>query len=324
VKDSYDVVVVGGGAAGLSAALTLARARRTVLVIDAGSPRNAVADGVHNYLGREGTPPGELLAVGREEVAQYGGEIVTGSVTAAQRLDGGTFGVQLADGRSVRARRLVVAVGLVDELPDVPGLADRFGRDVLHCPYCHGWEVRDRPIGVLGGGPFTVQKTLMFRQWSPDVVLFRHTAPALSDDEREQLDARGIRVVDGEVAGLEVSDDRLTGVRLSSGEVVPREALAAMPRFIAHAELLAALGLEPVEQVVDGHVVASHVQADANGATGVEGIWVAGNTADVTAGVIGAAAAGMTTAVAVNADLMAEDTRTAVDEHRRAAYSVHG
>lgn len=324
MEDSYDVVVVGGGAAGLSAALTLARARRTVLIVDAGSPRNAVADGVHNYLGREGTPPGELLVVGLEEVARYGGELVTGSVTAAQRIDGGTFGVQLADGRSVRARRLVIAVGLVDELPDVPGLAERFGRDVLHCPYCHGWEVRDRPIGVLGGGPFSVQKALMFRQWSQDVLLFRHTAPELSDDEREQLDARGIRVVDGEVAGLEVSEDRLTGVRLSSGEVVPREALAVMPRFTARAELLAAVGLEPTEQVVNEQVVASHVLADANGATGVEGIWVAGNAADVTAGVIGAAAAGMTTAVAVNADLIAEDTRTAVDEHRRTAYSVHG
>jgi thioredoxin reductase len=148
----YDVAVVGGGAAGLSGALALARARRSVLVVDAGEPRNAPAGHVHNYLGREGTPPAELLAAGRDEVTQYGGEIVTGRVASAAR-EGDVFRLNLAGGGTVHARRLLVTTGLVDELPDVPGLAEQWGRGVLHCPYCHGWEVRDQRIGVLATGP---------------------------------------------------------------------------------------------------------------------------------------------------------------------------
>src|SRR5690242_1208583 len=134
MDERYDVVVVGGGAAGLNGALMLARARRSVLVVDAGAPRNAPASGVHGLLGREGTPPAELLATGRAEVRGYGGRIEAGEVTAAARTAGG-FAVTLADGRRVRAHRLLVTTGLSDVLPDVPGLRERWGRDVLHCPY---------------------------------------------------------------------------------------------------------------------------------------------------------------------------------------------
>ena len=178
-RQQYDVVIIGGGAAGLSGAVALARSRRSVLVVDAGRPRNAPADGVHNYLGREGTPPGELLAIGRAEVAGYGGEVVPGVVTGARREDDGDFRVTLDDGREVSARRLLVATGLVDELPDLPGVAERWGRDVLHCPYCHGWEVRDQAIGILATGPTAVHQALLFRQLSDDVTFFRHTGPDL-------------------------------------------------------------------------------------------------------------------------------------------------
>src|SRR3954470_19553867 len=184
MDERYDVIVIGGGAAGLNGALALVRARRRVLVIDSGEPRNARAGHVHNYLGREGTPPGELLALGREEVAGYGGEFLAGAVTGAVRDDDG-FTVTLADGATVRGRRLLITTGLVDELPDVPGLAQRWGRDVLHCPYCHGHEVRDEPIGVLGSNGFVVHQALMWRQWSDDVVLFRHTAPEPTAEEAE-------------------------------------------------------------------------------------------------------------------------------------------
>ena len=197
MEDSYDVVVVGGGAAGLGGALTLSRARRSVLVIDAGAPRNAPAGHIHNYLGREGTPPGELLAIGREEVAGYGGEIVTGTVTSADKVGDGQFRVTLADGATVRARRLLVTTGLVDVLPDVPGVAERWGRDVLHCPYCHGWEVRDQPVGVLAGSPLAVHQALMWRQWTENVTLFLNDANAPTGEEYEHLAARGIAVIDG-------------------------------------------------------------------------------------------------------------------------------
>jgi thioredoxin reductase len=310
MDEKYDVVVVGGGAAGLSGALALSRARRSVLVVDDGTPRNARAGHVHNYLGREGTPPTELLALGRAEVAGYGGRFMDGRVAGAERTDDG-FRVALSDGGSVSARRLLVTTGLTDELPDVPGVAELFGTDVLHCPYCHGWEVRDQPIGVLGG-PFGVHQALMWRQWSDDVVLFQHTGPAPTGDEREQLAARGVPVVTGRVEALERDGDRLSGVRLAGGQVVPRRAVVVSPRFTARAGLLASLGLDAVPQEMNGHVLGSAVPVDPTGATAVPGVWVAGNVSDLRAQVIAAAAAGLTVAAALNADLIAEDTRLAV------------
>jgi len=313
MKEKYDVVVVGGGAAGLSGALALARARRSVLVIDAGEPRNAQAQHVHNYLGREGTPPGELLAAGRLEVTGYGGEVVSGTVASAQVMgEGGGFRVVLEEGGVVMARRLLVTTGLVDDLPEVPGVAERWGREVLHCPYCHGWEVRDQAIGVLARGSLGPHLALLFRQWSADVTLFQHDASAPSPDEREQLAARGIALVEGEVAALDVADDKLTGVRLRSGRVIPLQAVVVSPRFNARADALASLGLEPVEQRFGGQVIGSYVPADPMGATAVPGVWVAGNVADLHAQVIASAAAGLKTAAAINADLIAEDTRLAM------------
>ncbi|MFB6667930.1 NAD(P)/FAD-dependent oxidoreductase [Streptomyces parvus] len=318
-QQRYDVVIVGGGAAGLSGALALGRARRSVLVIDAGEPRNAPASHVHNYLGRESTPPGELLAIGRGEAAGYGAEIVEGRVASAEKLPGGVdrgFRVVTEDGRCVEARRLLVTTGLVDELPPVPGLAERWGREVLHCPYCHGHEVSDRPIGVLATGPLAVHQALMWRQWSDDVTLFLHTGPEPTEEEYEQLAARGVAVVDGEVTGLEVADDRFTGVTLASGRVVPREALVVQARFTARSAVLESLGLKPVAQEMGGAVIGSYIPTDPTGATEVPGVWAAGNVTRLTEQVIGAAAAGLMTAGAVNGDLIAEDTRLAVAARR--------
>jgi thioredoxin reductase len=335
-ENRYDVVVVGGGPAGLSAAVALTRSRRTVLVVDSGDPRNAPAAHVHNYLGREGTPPGDLLAAGRAEVAGYGGEIVTGTVTSAQRLDGdredgARFRIVLADGergpadggptggaptRDVLARRLLVTTGLADELPDVPGVAERWGRDVLHCPYCHGWEVRGQVIAVLASGPGAVHQALLFRQLSEHVTVLLNTAPEPRGEVREQLDARGIAVVEGEVASLEVTGDRLTGVRLRSGQVVPCQAVVVQPRFTARAGVLSSLGLEPTDMEMGGQIVGSYVPAGPAGDTAVPGVWVAGNVADLKAQVISSAAAGLNAAAAINADLVEEDARVAVAASR--------
>ncbi|WP_433557010.1 NAD(P)/FAD-dependent oxidoreductase [Pseudonocardia xinjiangensis] len=307
-----DVIVIGGGAAGLSGALTLARARRSVLVLDDGHPRNAPADGVHGFLSRDGIAPSELVGLGAAEVTGYGATILHTRVTSA-RPDGDGFVVGTDSGRTVTARRLLVTTGLVDELPDLPGVAPRFGRDVLHCPYCHGWEVRDQPIGVLGTGPFAAHQALLFRQWSDDVTLFLHTAPAPAPDESEQLAARGITVVEGEVAALESSDVRLTGVRLVSGRVVPVKAVTVMPRFTARSDVLTGLGLTTVEHPMG---IGTHIETDDRGLTAVPGVWAAGNVTDLLAQVIGAAAAGVTAGAAINADLIADDTRVAVERHR--------
>ena len=303
--------MVGGGTAGLSGALTLARARRSVLVIDAGQPRNAPADGVHMYLGSEGIPPADLLAKGRGEVEGYGGRIVHGEAVTAQKTDDG-FLVTLADGAAVAARRLLVTTGLVDELPDVPGLAQRWGREVLHCPYCHGWEVRDQSIGVLATGPISIHQALLWRQWSADVTLVLHSYRPDAEDSR-RLAARGVTVVDGPVARLVVTDDRLAGVSLASGAVVGCQALVVTPRFSARSGLLQSLGLEATEQQMGGHPVGRYVAADPTGATAVPGVWVAGNVANLTAQVIGAASAGVQAGAMINADLIAEETRLAVE-----------
>ncbi|MFC5827531.1 FAD-dependent oxidoreductase [Nonomuraea insulae] len=316
----YDVVVIGGGAAGLSGALTLGRARRKVLVIDAGQPRNAPADGVHTYLGREGTPPLELLAAGREEVRGYGGQIVTGTVTAAERLADERFRVTLEDGSAVEADRLLVTTGLVDELPPVPGLAERWGREVLHCPYCHGWEVRDQAIGILALTPLAVHQALLWRQWSDDVTLFLHTAPEPGEEAREQLAARGITVVEGEVSGLELTEGRLSGLRLADGTVVPRRAVAVGSRMRGRTELLESLGLESAEQEMGGHVVGTYIPAGPMGETAVPGVWVAGNVSSVMDQVVAAVAGGVRAGAAINADLVNQETRAAVAASRAASW----
>ena len=307
-----DVVVIGGGAAGLSGALMLARARRSVVVVDAGTPRNAPAAGVHGLLGRDGTPPAGLLDRGRAEVRSYGGEIVRGEVETVER-DGDRFAGRVAGGGTLRARRLLVTTGLVDELPVVPGLRERWGRDVVHCPYCHGWEVRDRAIGVLATGPMSVHQALLFRQWSADVTLFTHRAPAPDPEQAERLAARGIAVVTGEVAALEVAGDRLTGVRLADGTVIAREVVAVAPRMVARAGLLESLGLRAVEHPSGA---GEHVPADPTGRTEVAGVWVAGNVTDLSAQVGTAAAAAAFAAAQINLELVTEETDAAVAAYR--------
>ncbi|GHF06400.1 oxidoreductase [Streptomyces morookaense] len=301
--------MVGGGLAGLGAALTLGRARRSVLVIDAGHPRNAPAAHSHGYLTRDGTPPLELLRLGRQEVRGYGGRVIEGTVETIARLDDGRFRLTTGEGTSHLARRALVTTGLVDRYPRIPGLHDRWGRDVVHCPYCFGWEYRDRALAVLGTGPGAAAQALMWRQWSEDVVLFQHTAPEPTEEEQARLAARGVTVVPGEVAAVEVDDDRVVGIRLASGEVRPREVIVIGPRFEFRHELLDPLGVKAVEHPLG---IGRQAEADLSGFTGVPGVWVAGNVLDVTAGVMQSAASGVTAAAALNADLTADDAARAV------------
>jgi thioredoxin reductase len=217
------------------------------------------------------------------------------------------FFVRLAGGRVLRARRILVTTGVRDELPDIPGIRQRWGRDLLHCPYCHGWEVRGQPLAVLGTGPGSVQHAQLVRQWSDDVVFFAHTH-SLTAGEHVQLRARGIQVVCGEVTRLVVESDRLTGVQLADGRVITRSAVFIRPGNMPHADgLLTGLGCETDE--------AGFVTVDATGRTSVFGVWAAGNVVDPRAQVIASAGAANTAAIAINADLVAEDVERAVDTY---------
>ncbi|MBF6164724.1 NAD(P)/FAD-dependent oxidoreductase [Streptomyces gardneri] len=302
MSEIYDVVVVGGGAAGLSGALVLARARRRVAVIRGGAPRNAPAEHMHGFLSRDGMPPADLLAGGAAEVASYGAELIDDVVVDAEGTGGSAYMLRLGGGATLRARRVLVATGLRDELPDLPGVRERWGRDVLHCPYCHGYEVRDQPIGVLGGlepGALAraVHLALLLPQWSRDVIFFPNTMP-LSDGDRAHLDARRVRVLEGPVARL-IVDDRLRGVELADGRAVPRTAMFVAPTFRANDDVLVALGCAFDD---NGWVV-----TDATGRTSAAGVWAAGNVADPAAQVISAAGAGSTAAMAINGDLVLAD-----------------
>jgi thioredoxin reductase len=296
-----DVVIVGGGGAGLSAALTLARVRRSVLVIDNGQPRNGPATGVHGFLTRDGIDPLALLDAGRGEVRGYGGRIVEGEAVAALGTSG-DFTVELRDGRAFAARRLLVATGLTDELPHVPGIEQRWGRDVVHCPYCHGWEFRDQAIVVLSTSSATALQALLFRQLSPHVTVVTHAGPPLSDGQVDDLAAQGVAIVDGPVDGLAVDDDALAGVRLEDGALVPCRALVVRPRLVARSQVLTSLGLQATAGLDDDLAFPT----DPTGATGIRGVWAAGNVADAMLGVVGAAAAGFAVGAAINADLVAE------------------
>ncbi|MET9295889.1 NAD(P)/FAD-dependent oxidoreductase [Streptomyces sp. NPDC003077] len=299
----YDVVVIGGGAAGLSAALLLGRSRRRVAVVDGGQPRNAPAEHMMGYLSREAMPPSKLLEVGRAEVAEYGVDFIEAQV---DHIEPG-FTVRLAGGASLDARRIVVATGLRDELPDIPGVRERWGKDLLHCPYCHGYEVRDQPIGVLGTHPNAVNHALLLRQWSSDVVFFPHTME-ITEDDRERLAARDVYVAEGTVKWLCVEDDRLRGVELAEGHVVPRKAVFVFPKMVPNDALLTDLGCEKNE--------AGWVVADPTGRTSVPGVWVAGNVADPRAQVITAAGQGSAAGFALNHDLLEEDVALAVERRR--------
>ena len=316
-NENYDVVVVGGSAAGLNGALALARSRRSVLVVDAGDPRNAPAGHVHNFLSRDGTPPSELYAAGRAEVRRYGGRVEAGRVTALAR-DGERFGVRIGaetgariGDRTVAARRLLVATGVRDVLPDVPGLAARWGIDVLHCPYCHGWEVRDQRIGIVSTGPAAVHQALLFQQLSPHVTLLRHTGPAPDAEQRGQLAALGVAVAEGEVERVEADANGLTGVRLAGRGHLALDAIVVAPRYQARAELLEPLGLKPAEVMMGEHPVGTRIEADRTGLTAVPGVWVAGNLTDPQAQLIAAATSGLMAGAAINFDLVNEEARLA-------------
>jgi thioredoxin reductase len=308
---SYDVVVVGAGAAGLSAGLVLGRTRRPTAVVGAGPTRNARATQINGFLTRDGISPPDFLAMGEAELARYGVTRITDRVLAIDPAgEGGHFQVRLACGSVLMARHILVATGLRDELPPIPGLAERWGIDVLFCPFCDGWEASDQPLGVLGGRPASVEQALLVRQWSEDIIFFPHDKD-LTDAEQERLAARGVEVAPGPVARIVTDAGRLTGVELADGRLVSRQVLFTSPRRITQDGLLTALGCDLGK--------GGTVLVDVAGRTSVPGVWAAGNVVRDHASVIVATSMGAVAAAAVNRDMVREETAAAVEEYRRGA-----
>ena len=308
--NEYDVVVIGGGAAGLSAALVLARARRRVAVVDAGRaaqrPGRPHAGLPVSRRAAARRAAGRRPRRGRRLRRPTSSPAPSPTVTPRPATDRPRLrGHASPTAQSLRARRVLVTTGLRDELPDIPGVRERWGRDLLHCPYCHGYEVRDQPLGVLGGTPGGRRRTPTWSGSGPTTSCSSPTAATLTADEREQLVARAIGVVDGPVARLVVEDDRLTGVELDDGHVVPRTAVFVRPAFVPNDDLLDRPRLR--------HSTTTAGSSPTRPArTSVPGVWVAGNAANPRAQVITAAGEGSAAAIAINADLVDEDVR-----HRR-------
>jgi thioredoxin reductase len=305
-----DVLIVGAGSAGLSAALMLARSRRRVIVLDGGAPRNAVAAHMHGVLGRDGWSPLDLVATGREEVARYGAivePLAAVSVTAA--ADG--FVVSLGVGSVRTARRLLFAGGLRDELPAIPGLAEHWGRGVAHCPYCDGWEVRDARLAVLSTGTASLHQAQLLRQLSADVTYFVE-GTELAEADLEALVVRGIAVETRRIASITSSDGVLTGLRLHDGAEIAADAVFVRPRSVPADDLLHALGAA-AEVGADNH---RWVTVDPTGRTSIPGVWAAGNVVNPAATVPVSAASGSTAGAAINADLVADEIRSALERNR--------
>ncbi|MEV1131130.1 NAD(P)/FAD-dependent oxidoreductase [Agromyces sp. NPDC049794] len=310
---SWDAIIIGGGSGGLSAALMLVRARRRVLVVDSGASRNRFAAHMHGVIGRDGWSPLDLLATGRTEVQRYGGVVipteVVGVERAVERADPG-FDVTLGTGERHRARRLLIATGLRDELPDIPGLAEHWGSGVFVCPYCDGWEWRDRRIGVLATGPMSPHQAQLLRQWSPEVTFLTNGAE-LADDTVAELTARGIVIEPRAVDGTSTdADGRLSGIRLADGDTVAVDVIFLHPRVVPNDALLRGLGAD----TAPGHGGAPWVEVDETGRTSVPGVWAVGNVVNPSASVPVASGAGNIAGATINADLIEEEIRVAVEE----------
>ncbi len=291
-----DVIIIGAGPAGLSAALILGRIRRRVLVIDSREPRNAASATSHSFFTQDGTPPLELLRIGREQLRPYGVEVLDAEVADAFR-EGDGFTVVLNDrqgGSRRSARRLLLATGVVDPLPEIEGLRELWGKSVLHCAYCHGWEVRDQPLAVYADGGSAAEIVALVRCLSSDVVLCTD-GPADLGDERELLDRNGVPVREERIVRLEGRDGQLERIVFADGTDLPRHALFLPTRPRQHSGLAERLGCALTDLGL--------VQVNADGLTTVPGVYAAGDLALRRHQVVVASADGAIAGIAINHDL---------------------
>jgi thioredoxin reductase len=302
MRETFDVVIVGAGPAGLSAALMLGRCRRRVLVCDSGRPRNAASLALHGYLTRDGVPPRELLAIGRRELANYD-TVELRDVSADDAIcepDGG-FRVTLEDGAVVRSRKLLIATGVCDNLPAIDGFQEFYGRGVFHCPYCDGWEVRDQPLAIYGNGDRGVGLSFELTAWSRDLVLCTDGPAEIPSDDRARLERHGIAVREDRITALEGSDGTLHRIVFATGGALPRRALFFTTGQFQRSALAIRLGCEINEK--------GTVRTGKYESTHLPGLFVAGDASRAVQWAIVAAAEGAEAAFAINTDLIKDDLR---------------
>jgi thioredoxin reductase len=296
----YDVVIVGGGPAGLSAALMLGRCRRSVLVCDTGKPRNRAALAMHGFLSRDGIPPGEFLAIARQELRRYlTVEQRAVEVLGAECRADGRFHVTLADGERVTSRKLLVATGVADKIPRIPGIEDLYGRSVFHCPYCDAWEVSDEPLAIYGRGAQGTGLSLTLTAWSRDLVLCTDGPGEIEQDDRDRLSRNGIAVREDRIVRLEGHAGILSHVVFEGGERLPRRALFFTTGQSQQSALALSLGCEFNEK--------GTVRTGKYESTHLPGLFVCGDASRAVQWVIVAASEGAEAAFAINSDLLKED-----------------
>lgn len=296
----WDVIIIGGGPAGLSAALTLGRCRRAVLVCDVGQPRNRASKGMHCFLSRDGIHPGDFLKSAREQLQPYETVVVREALVLDAARREAAFDVTLHNGESHTCRKLLIATGVIDHLPAIAGVEQFYGVSVHHCPYCDGWEWRDQPVGVYGRGEKGGGLALMMKQWTQDVILFTDGPSGLSADYREHLAHQHIRVYEQRIGALEgTPEGQLQRVILASGEAIERSAMFFNTGQHQRSALPARLGCEMNEK---GGVTVEAFDVE----TCVPGVYVAGDASRDVQLVIVAAAEGTKAAFAINKALLRE------------------
>ena len=296
-----DVIIVGAGPAGMSAALVLARACRTVIMFDHGKPRNAATRHMHGFLSREGIDPGEFRRITREDLKKYDAvRLEQAEVTACTCIEGG-FEVTLADGRTFQSRKLLVATGVVDNVPDVPGIRELYGQSVFHCPFCDGWEWRGQPIAIYGRGRRGRGLSMEMLGWTHDLVLCTDGPAELDDEHRVELGRNGILIREERIVRLEGADGRLERVVFDAGEPLPRRALFFTTGQHEASPLARAMGCEFNEK--------GTVKTGRHETTNVPGVFVAGDASRDVQWVIVAAAEGAEAAFAITQDLIKEGWR---------------
>lgn len=304
IAKMWDCVIVGGGPAGLSAGLVLGRSRRRVLIVDSGEQSNLAAHGIGGFLGFDGQPPAQLYATGRAELAAYPTVELREGVVVAGARSGDAFVLTLGDGAEVRTRKVLLAAGMDYERPDLPGLASLWGTSVFHCPFCHGWELRDQPLAVLAPGERGIHSALLLRGWSDDIVLLTNGPAQLDEDRRKLLANAGIAVDERPVAELSHANGRLTAIAFADGGSLPRRGLlvgTTMRQRSMLAEQLGAVAADP------GPLAADALRIDSLCRTTAPGVFAAGDLGTPMPQVASAVYTGSIAGVAVMQSLIAED-----------------